>query len=126
MIKLIIALFMFLIPSFCFASDFSGKDKHLFASVCVLQVLDGLTTMNHLSNNPDNYIFDEFNWKYGTRRPSPELMWGVKALELTGAYYIGKALPSKYRKTFFIGVNSLLFFCIYHNLKVGAGFSITY
>lgn len=114
------------IPTICFAGDFDKIDKQLFTSVCILQVVDGLTTMSHLGSSPDNYIMDTWNWKYGTKRPSPELMWTVKAVELGGAYFVGKALPSKWRKGFFIGVDSILLFCIQHNLKIGAGFSITY
>ena len=106
--------------------DFDKYDKQLFTSVCILQVIDGLTTMSLLGQNENNYIFDEFNWKYGTRRPSPEHMWAVKAVELGGAYFVGKSLPSKWRKGFFIAVDSLLLFCIQHNLKVGAGFAITF
>ena len=126
--KIIISLlFIFLaMPSLCYADDFSKTDKQLFASVCILQVIDGLTTMNHLGQNENNYIMDTWNWKYGTRRPSSELMWGVKALELAGAYYVGKALPRKWRRGFYIATDSLLLFCIQHNLKIGAGFSITY
>lgn len=110
----------------CSADDFDEIDKGLFTFVCILQVVDGLTTMGHLSNSPDNYIMDTWNWKYGTERPSPELMWGVKAIELVGAYYVGKALPPKWRKVFYITVDSLLLFCIQHNLKIGAGFAITF
>ena len=106
--------------------DFDKTDKQLFASVCILQIVDGLTTQSYLGNSPDNYIKDIWNWKYGTRRPSPELMWAVKTAELGGAYFVGKALPSKWRKGFFIAVDSLLLFCIQHNLKIGAGFAITF
>ena len=106
--------------------DFDKADKAFFTSVCVLQVVDGLTTMSHLGQNENNYIHDTWNWKYGTERPSPELMWTVKAVELGGAYVVGRMLSSKWRKGFFIAVDSLLLFCIQHNLKAGAGFAVTF
>ena len=109
-----------------FAEDFDKLDKQLFTSVCVLQLVDGLTTMSHLKNNDNNYIYDTWNWKYGCERPSPEHLWGIKAIELVGAYYIAKALPSKWRKGFFIAIDATLLFCIQHNLRAGAGISITF
>lgn len=121
----VIAVSLIALPS-CFAGDFDEMDKRLFAATCILQVVDGLTTMGHLGNSPDNYIMDTWNWKYGTKRPSPELMWGVKVVELVGAYYVGKALPPKWRKAFYIVTDSLLLFCIQHNLKIGAGFAVTF
>ena len=123
---IILTMFLLLLPTICFAGDFDKTDKQLFTSVCILQVVDGLTTQSLLGQNDNNYIIDTWNWKYGCRRPSPEHMWGIKALELGGAYVVGKALPSKWRKGFFIAVDSLLLFCIQHNLKVGAGFAITF
>jgi len=122
MIKLI--LIILLIPSIVFAGDFDKTDKALFTSVVALQIIDGLTTIDGLKNG--NHMSSDWAWKYGTNRPSSGRMWGVKALELGGAYIISKNLPSKWRKGFLIAVDSLLFFCIQHNLKAGAGFAITF
>lgn len=113
-----------LIPSLSFAGDFSKKDKILFGSVCALQVIDGLTTANMLKNG--SVITKDWAWKYGTNRPSSGRMWGIKALELGGAYVVAKQLPPKWRKGFFIAVDSLLFFCIQHNLRCGAGFTVNF
>ena len=108
------------------AYPYGKYDKGFFASVCVLQVVDGLTTMSHLGKDENNYISDTWNWKYGTERPSAGHMWTVKAAELIGCYYVAKYLPPKIRKVFFIGVDSLLIYCIQNNLKMGAGIRINF
>lgn len=123
--KSLISIFVILLSTTCFAGDFDKTDKKLFASVCILQIIDGLTTVDMLKDK-NNYIMDTWSWKYNCKRPSAEHLWGIKTAELIGAYCVGKALPSKWRKVFFIGVDSLLLFCIHHNLKAGAGFSITF
>lgn len=113
-----------LIPSFVFADDFDKADKNLFASVCILQLADGLTTADMLKDGSN--IHDNWAWKYGTKRPSAGRMWGVKALELGGAYIVAKSLPPKWRKGFFVVVDMLLLSCLQHNLRCGAGFTVTF
>ena len=124
--KTLISVILTLIPALCFAGDFDETDKKLFTSVCGFQVVDGLTTMSHLKNNDLNYISNDWNWKYGCKRPSSGHLWGIKTAELVGAYYIGKALPDKWRKGFFMTIDATLLFCIHNNLKAGAGISITF
>lgn len=126
LLPLIFVGFLTIIPSSSFAEDFDKLDKQLFISVCILQFVDGLTTMSHLGNNEDNYIYDTWNWKYGCERPSAEHIWAIKTAELVGVYFIAKALPPKWRKGFFIAVDATLIFCIQNNLKAGAGISITF
>lgn len=119
-----ILFILLLIPSICAADDFDLYDKELFASVIVLQIIDGLTTVDLLSKG--NYIDKNWNWKYGTRYPSPGHMWGVKAAELIGAYYVGKALPRKHRKVFYLLVDATFIYCIQGNLKIGAGLKFNF
>ena len=120
--KIIIIL---LFPTLCIAGDFDLHDKQLFASVCLFQVIDGLTTMDVLKHD-GNYMDSKWSWKYGTKYPSAAHVWGLKAVELVGAYYVGKALPSKWRKGFYLLIDATLIYCIQHNLNAGAGFSITF
>jgi len=125
--KIIISILIFLFMAVpAYADDWTNEDTMLFTSVCVFQIVDGLTTMSHLENNDLNYISNTWNWKYGCKRPSAGQMWGVKAVELVGAYYVGKTLPTKWRKVFFIGADCVLVYCIQNNLRAGAGFSITF
>lgn len=118
-------LFIFIFP--CYAWElhkFDSTDNKLFASVCVFQIIDGLTTVNLLKK--DNGIKNDWAWKYRTQHPSIERLWAVKGAELLGAYYLGKMLPNKFRKGFFILVNATLIYCINNNLSLGAGLSITF
>lgn len=101
---------------------FDDTDKALFATVIISQIADGLTTNNWIEQG--GYIKNTWNWKYGTDRPSPGKLWGIKAAELLGVYYIGKILPSKARKVFYIITASTLIYCVQGNLRMGAGFSI--
>ena len=108
------------------AESWDKADKILFGTVCGLQLLDGITTINHLNSNENNYISNTWNWKYGCRRPSSEHLWLVKIIELGGSYIIANKLSPKYRKGFLTIVGGLLGFCVIHNLKIGAGFGMRF
>ena len=108
----------------CLAGDFSKSDKALFGTVVLFQVIDGLTTADMLKDG--SVMSNDWDWKYGTDTPSASRMWGVKALELGGAYVIAKNLPPAWRKGFFIAVDVLLLYCIQNNLQAGAGFNIAF
>lgn len=112
-----------LIPSICFAGDFDRTDKILFTGLCVAQVFDGMTTAAHLDRHPDNYIVDTWAWKYGTDRPSPARLWGVKAVELGLAYFIAQKLDDPYRKPFLIITTVVLTF---YGTSNGLEFKVTF
>ena len=122
--KILISILIILVPSLCFAGDFSKTDRAMFGTVVFLQVVDGLTTADML--NDGSVISNDWAWKYGTDRPSTSRMWGVKALEIGVGYVVAKNLPPAWRKGFFIAVDCLLLYCIQHNLQAGAGFAIAF
>ena len=108
----------------CATTPYSKTDKALFGSVVALQVVDGLTTADMLSDG--SVMSGDWAWKYGTDTPSASRMWGIKALELGGAYVAGRYLPPAWRRGFFLIVDSILLYCIQTNLQVGAGFTVNY
>ena len=122
--KVLLSLLIILIPSLCFAGDFSKSNRALFGTVVLLQVVDGLTTADMLKDG--SVMSGDWAWKYGTDRPSTSRMWGVKALELGIGYVVARNLPPAWRKGFFIAVDVLLLYCIQHNLQAGAGFNIAF
>ena len=122
--KVLLSLLIILIPSLCFAGDFSKADRALFGTVVLFQVVDGLTTADMLKDG--SVMSSDWDWKYQTNRPSAGRLWGVKALELGGAYIVARNLPPAWRKGFFIAVDVLLLYCIQHNLQAGAGFNIAF
>ena len=118
--KYLIFILIFL-PSMVFAFD--DTDKALFGTVIAAQVFDGMTTAAALSEHSDNGIYDVWSWKYGTSRPSPARMWGVKTVEIGLAYVVAKQLPSDWRKVFLTTTAMLLIGCGASN---GLSFKITY
>ena len=118
----IIIACLLMAPGIVKAGSFDPTDKALFATVVVAQVFDGLTTAAHL-DDPRNDIYDIWNWKYGTNRPSASRMWTTKAAEIGIAYGVARILPDKYRKVFLVGTATLLFSCGVNN---GLSFQITY
>ena len=125
--KLLLCSLLILIPTFCHAWEldtFDRQDKQLFASVCIFQIVDGLTTVDLLKK--DIKMSSTWSWKYGTNHPSAERLWAVKGAELIGAYYVGKLMPKKIRKGFYLLVDMTLIYCIQNNLDLGAGLSIKF
>jgi hypothetical protein len=126
-VKLLLFSILILIPTFCHAWEldtFDHQDKQLYASVRIFQIVDGLTTMDLLKK--DVKISNTWAWKYGTNNPSAKRLWAVKGAELIGAYYVGKLMPKKIRKGFYLLIDMTLIYCIKNNLDLGAGFSITF
>ena len=119
-----ITIFLFLAsPAYSFDSNFDKTDKQLFMGLVAAQIFDGATTVGHLGRNPNNYIKDKWNWKYGSDRSSDERVWATKAVELGLAYFVANELPNKPRKIFLISTMALLLYCGASN---GVQFSITY
>lgn len=104
--------------------SYDKHDKALFTTVVLCQIADGLTTDYDLQRG--NHIDGAWAWKYGTNTPSTGRMWGVKAAELVGAYYVGKLLPRKWRRVFFTVVGTTLILCAGSNISGGAKFSISF
>lgn len=109
---LLLIICMFFIS--CASKPFSNTDKILFSGLIVSQAADGYTTIKHL-DNPDNYIENKWNWKYGRNRPSDEQVIITKIVELGIAYYIARNLDDPYRKAFMIGTSLLLLNCAFTN-----------
>jgi len=85
-------------------------DKVLFGALCTAQVADFVATERHL-DNPQNYVYSAWSWKYGSDRPSDGTVALVKAAELGIAYIIVDALPQEYRKWVLIPLTGLLTYC---------------
>ena len=114
---------LLIFPALVSAEPFDTADRALFATVIVAQVFDGMTTAAGLSSHPESDIYDIWNWKYGTSRPSASRMWTTKAVEVGIAYGVARMLPGKYRKLFLGGTAALLFSCGASN---GFSFKIRY
>jgi len=97
-IGLLLPLLMVLVVG-C-AHDWTRTEKVMFGAVCAAQIADGIATQNHLNDNPNNYIYDEWAWKYGSNRPSDGALWAVKAAEVGIVYVIASMLPHDHRKVF--------------------------
>ena len=120
--KLIILLL--LLPACVCAEGWDKKDKVLYGMVVGFQITDGLTTADHLRKG--GHIYNAWAWKYGTDRPSPLRLWGVKAAELGVAYYVADKMPSKYRKPFLAIVAGTLAIYTMDHMSKGAGITVTW
>ena len=121
--KTLIVLLL-LLPAFVCAEGWDKKDKVLYGMVVGFQITDGLTTADHLRKG--GHIYNAWAWKYGTDRPSPLRLWGVKAAELGVAYVVADKMPSKYRKPFLAIVAGTLAIYTMDHMSKGAGITVTW
>ena len=107
---------LFLLFSCASSQKWTKTNKEMYATVCILQVADGLETRGFIKRG--GHVKDMWNWKYGNdSKPSSAKLWGVKAAELGLCYMVVDQMRPEYRNVFLTGVAALLSYCFVDDVR---------